>query len=79
MGPKNTGRRGEQFGCLLGFLQFTRENQEFKWRITRIYAPNDRLERGETWWRWVLEVYLLVLGYYVVTSYSRASIREQLL
>lgn len=29
---------------------FTGKSQEFKWHLTGVYAPNDRVEREETWW-----------------------------
>lgn len=29
---------------------FSGKNQDFKWHLTGVYAPNDRVEREETWW-----------------------------
>ncbi|WMV44404.1 hypothetical protein MTR67_037789 [Solanum verrucosum] len=28
----------------------SRKDQDFKWHLTGVYAPNDRVEREETWW-----------------------------
>lgn len=29
---------------------FYGKNQDFKWHLTGVYAPNDRVEREDTWW-----------------------------